>query len=217
LVSLENTSNMWGGIVYPPDIADEICEHAHEVGLPVHLDGARVFNAAVVTGRPVAELTAKFDSVMFCLSKGLGAPVGSMLAGSRKFIDEARKVRKALGGGMRQAGVLAAAGLIALEKHPVRLHEDHANARFLAEGLAQVPGIKIDPAKAPTNILVCDISGTAMDSTEFSRRLAQRNVLANGVNAETMRFVTHMDVDRAGCERALLAVQTICARSTARA
>jgi len=118
---------------------------------------------------------------------------------------------------MRQAGVLAAAGLIALERHPARLHEDHANARFLAEGLAQIPGIQIDPAKAPTNILVCDISGTGLDSAEFSRRLAQRQVLANGVNAETMRFVTHMDVDRSACERALQAVQAICARSTAQA
>jgi len=217
LVSLENTSNMWGGVVYPQEIADEICDRAHEAGLPVHLDGARVFNAAVVLRKPVAEVTAKFDSVMFCLSKGLGAPVGSLLAGSRKFIDEARKVRKALGGGMRQAGVLAAAGLIALERHPARLHEDHANARFLAEGLAQVSGIQIDPAKAPTNILVCDISGTGLDAAEFSRRLAQRQVLANGVNAETMRFVTHMDVDRSACERALQAVQTICARNTAHA
>jgi threonine aldolase len=154
---------------------------------------------------------------MFCLSKGLGAPVGSLLVGGRKFIDEARKVRKALGGGMRQAGILAAAGLIALEQHTKRLHEDHANARFLAEGLAQVPGIKIDPAKVQTNILIFDISGTGMTAAEFSRKLAERNVLANGVNAETMRFVTHMDVNRAACERALAAVEAICAKSTARA
>jgi threonine aldolase len=147
---------------------------------------------------------------MFCLSKGLGAPVGSLLVGSRQFIDEARKVRKALGGGMRQAGVLAAPGLIALEKHPARLHIDHENARYLAEGLARIPGIKIDPAKAPTNILVFDIEGTGMTSAEFSRKLAECKVLANGVNAETMRFVTHMDVDRAGCERALRTVEAIC-------
>lgn len=217
LIELENTGNMWGGLVYPQAIADEICDGAHDLGLPVHLDGARVFNGATALGKPVAEVTKKFDSVMFCLSKGLGAPVGSLLVGSRKFIDEARRVRKALGGGMRQAGILAAAGLIALEKHTQRLHEDHANARFLAEGLAQVPGIKIDPAKVPTNILIFDISGTEMTSAEFSRKLAERNVRANGVNAETMRFVTHMDVDRAGCEQALAAVEAICARSTARA
>ncbi len=216
LIELENTNNMWGGTVYPQEIADEVCDGAHELGLPVHLDGARVFNAATALGKPVRELTRKFDSVMFCLSKGLGAPVGSMLVGSRKFIDEARKVRKALGGGMRQVGVLAAAGLIALEKHPARLHIDHANARFLAEGLAQLPGIGINAEKVPTNILVFDISGTGITSAEFSRRLAERNVLANGVNPQTMRFVTHMDVDRAGCERALAAVQAICSR-TARA
>ena len=148
LISLENTGNLWGGVVYPQELSDDICDRAHEAGLPVHLDGARIFNAAAVLGLTVAAITHKFDSVMFCLSKGLGAPVGSMLVGSRPFISEARKVRKALGGGMRQAGVLAAAGLIALEKHPPRLHEDHANARFLAEGLAQIPGIVIDPAKA---------------------------------------------------------------------
>jgi threonine aldolase len=172
-----------------------------------------VFNAAVAMGRPVAELTAKFDSIMFCLSKGLGAPVGSMLVGNARFIEEARKVRKALGGGMRQAGILAAAGLIALEKHPARLHEDHANARFLAEGLAQIPGLGIDPAKALTNILVFDIGGTGMNSSEFTQKLRERQVLASGVNAETMRFVTHMDVDRAACERALRAVQAVCGRA----
>ena len=118
LVSLENTHNMAGGTVYPQEVADEICDRAHETGLPVHLDGARVFNAATALGRPVAEITRKFDSVMFCLSKGLGAPVGSMLVGGKAFVEKARAYRKALGGGMRQAGVLAAAGLIALEKMP---------------------------------------------------------------------------------------------------
>jgi threonine aldolase len=211
LIELENTGNMWGGLVYRPEIAAEICRQAHELGLPVHLDGARIFNAAVALGQSIAELTRGFDSVMFCLSKGLGAPVGSMLVGSREFIGEARRVRKALGGGMRQAGVLAAAGLIALEKHPARLGEDHANARFLAEELAQLPGIGLDPAKVETNILIADIRATGMDSAEFSRRLAERKVLANGVDSETMRFVTHLDVDRFGCERALQAVQEILA------
>src|SRR5580658_7030483 len=210
LVSLENTGNLWGGVVYPQALSDEICDRVHEAGLPVHLDGARVFNAAIVLGKTVAEITRKFDSVMFCLSKGLGAPVGSMLVGSRQFIDEARKIRKALGGGMRQAGILAAAGLIALEKHPARLHEDHANARFLAEGLAQVPGIVIDPAKVPTNILIFDISGTGMSSADFVRKLAEHQVLANATSPETIRFVTHMDVDRAACESALRAVDVIC-------
>jgi threonine aldolase len=210
LISLENTHNMAGGTVYPQDVADEICDRAHETGLPVHLDGARVFNAASALGRPVAEVTKKFDSVMFCLSKGLGAPVGSMLVGSKAFIEKARRYRKALGGGMRQAGVLAAAGLIALEKMPARLKEDHDNARFMAEGLAQVPGIKIDPKKVATNILVFNISGTGMNTADFSRKLAERNVLAAGIDPENMRFVTHMDVSRSDCEQALAEIRAIC-------
>ena len=209
LVSLENTHNMAGGTVYPQEVADEICDHAHEMGLPMHLDGARIFNAATALGKPVAEVTRKFDSVMFCLSKGLGAPVGSMLVGSSAFIAKARAYRKALGGGMRQAGVLAAAGLIALEKMPARLKEDHANARMMAEGLAQVPGIRINPAKVSTNILVFDISGTGMNTADFSRKLADRGVLAAGINTEQMRFVTHMDVSREDCETALQAMKEI--------
>jgi threonine aldolase len=137
---------------HPPEIFDEVCDNAHAAGLPVHLDGARVFNAAIALGMPVAQLTAKADTVMFCLSKGLGAPVGSLLVGSAEMMDRARIYRKALGGGMRQAGILAAAGLIALEQGPQKLVQDHANAKFLAEGLAQIPGIKIDPAKVQTNI-----------------------------------------------------------------
>jgi threonine aldolase len=210
LISLENTHNMAGGTVYRQEVADEICDRAHEIGLPVHLDGARVFNAATALGKPVAEVTKKFDSVMFCLSKGLGAPVGSMLVGSKAFIEKARSYRKALGGGMRQAGVLAAAGLIALEKMPARLKEDHENAQVLARGLAQIPGIKIDPKKVVTNILVFNIAGTGMNTAEFSRRLAERNVLAAGVDAENMRFVTHMDVSREDCETALKEIRAIC-------
>ncbi|MFB3916328.1 MAG: low specificity L-threonine aldolase [Terriglobales bacterium] len=216
LIALENTSNMGGGSVYSPATADEICDAAHEVGIPVHLDGARIFNAAVALGRPVAEITKKFDSVMFCLSKGLGAPVGSMLVGSGEFIQKARIVRKALGGGMRQAGILAAAGLVALEKHTARLHEDHANARFLAKGLAQIPGIRIDPPRVQTNILIFDIKETGMNSAEFSRKLAAQNVLANGVSPESMRMVTHLDVDHAACARALEAVQAVCGVQQAR-
>jgi threonine aldolase len=209
LVSLENTNNMHGGSVYPVEVVEEICDGAHDAGLPVHLDGARVFNAAVTLGRPVAAITRKFDSVMFCLSKGLGAPVGSMLVGSRKFIERARICRKALGGGMRQAGILAAAGLIALEKMPARLHLDHENARFLAGGLAQVPGIKVAPVQ--TNIIIFDISGAGMTSAEMSKRLSGHGVLANGVDPQTMRMVTHMDADRAACQCALEAVEALCA------
>jgi len=211
LIELENTSNLAGGSVYPQAVANDIVEHAHALGLPVHLDGARIFNAGVASGKPVAELTKGFDSVMFCLSKGLGAPVGSMLVGSKEFIEEARIVRKMLGGGMRQAGVLAAAGLIALEESPKRLHIDHANARFLAQELAQIPGIAIDPAKVASNILFFDVSGTGLTANEISKRLAAQGVLANATNPKVIRMVTHLDVDRAGCERALQVLREIVA------
>jgi threonine aldolase len=132
LIELENTSNLVGGTVYPLALANEIVDQAHAKGLPVHLDGARIFNAGVALGKPVAEISSRFDSVMFCLSKGLGAPSGSILVGSREFIEEARTVRKMLGGGMRQVGILAAAGIIALDEGPKRLHVDHENAAYLS-------------------------------------------------------------------------------------
>jgi threonine aldolase len=210
LISLENTHNMAGGTIYRQEAADEICDEAHKIGLPVHLDGARIFNAAAALGKPVAEITKKFDSVMFCLSKGLGAPVGSMLVGSKDFIVKARVYRKALGGGMRQAGILAAAGLIALEKMPLRLHEDHTNAQMLAQGLAQIGGIKIDPKKVQTNILVFNITGTGMNTADFSRKLAEKNVLAAGIDPENMRFATHMDVSHEDCQKTLEVVRGIC-------
>ncbi|HUY12497.1 MAG TPA: GntG family PLP-dependent aldolase [Terriglobia bacterium] len=203
LVSLENTSNLAGGYVYPLEVSREICERSHAEGVPVHLDGARIFNAAVALNRPARELAGNFDSVMFCFSKGLGAPVGSMLVGSKSFIEEARRVRKMLGGGMRQAGVLAAAALIALEESPARLHLDHKNARYLANGLAEIPGIRIDPGKVQSNILIFDITGTGLTSAELSKLLKARNVLANGVTPQSVRMVTHCDVDRAGCARAI--------------
>ena len=203
LISLENTHNMGGGTVYPTEVAEEICEEAHALGLPVHLDGARVFNAATGLGKSVADITRTFDSVMFCLSKGLGAPVGSMLVGSRTFIDQARKYRKALGGGMRQAGILAAAGIIAINKMPARLHEDHANARFLATELAKLPGITIDVAGIQTNIVVADVSGTGMSGAEFIRRVSEHGLLIGSGFGDMVRFVTHMDVDRAACEQAV--------------
>ena len=211
LVELENTSNLAGGSVYPIAISDEICDGAHQRGLPVHLDGARIFNASVALGCSVVELTRKFDSVMFCLSKGLGAPVGSMVVGSKDFIEEARLVRKMLGGGMRQAGILAAAGLVALEESPRRLYIDHENARFLAEGLAEIPGVKIDSAKVTTNILFFDMSASGLTAKEVSNRLAAHRVLANPTSASTIRMVTHFDVDRAGCERAIITVRDILA------
>jgi len=210
LVWLENTHNIAGGTVTPPAVFDEICDECHALGLPVHLDGARVFNASIALGVPVDRLTAKVDTVMFCLSKGLGAPVGSMLVGKTDVIDRGRLYRKALGGGMRQAGILAAAGLIALEDGPHKLASDHANAKFLAEGLAKIPGFQIDPAKVQTNIVICEITGTGKTSGEISCALAGHKVLANGVGSQLIRFVTHLDVTREQCARALEIVGQVC-------
>ena len=170
------------------------------------MDGARIFNASTALGIPAREIAAPADTVMFCLSKGLGAPAGSILAGPAERIAKGRLYRKRLGGGMRQAGVLAAAGLIALEQMPQRLHEDHWNARCLAEGLAAIPGIQIDPAKVVTNIAVFDVGGTGIAPAEISARLRQRGVLINAINERQMRAVTHYDVDREACSRALAAV-----------
>ena len=207
LVAVENTQNLAGGTVMSFERMEEIAERAHEKGVPVHLDGARIFNAAIVLRRDVAEIASLFDSVMFCLSKGLGAPVGSMIVGSREFIDRAVPVRRMLGGGMRQVGVLAAAGLVAIEKMTARLEEDHANAHLLAKGLAQIHGVKIDPERVQTNILVFDIADTGQTTAEFSTKLKQRGVLANGINAREMRMLTHKDASRSDCETALGAIR----------
>src|SRR5881296_3423468 len=209
LISLENTHNMAGGTVYPTKLALEICDKAHDLGIPVHLDGARIFNAATYLGEDVAEMTKKFDSVQFCLSKGLGAPVGSMIVGSRDFIERCRSIRKMLGGGMRQAGVLAAAGLIALEKGPKRLQIDHDNAKLLATRLAAVPGITLNPAKVQTNIVIFGLKTSGWSSSDFLQTLAKRDVLAVPVDNERVRMVTHLDVDRNDVEKAAAAVQEV--------
>jgi len=211
LIELENTHNMHGGTVYPPAISDDICDRAHAAGLPVHLDGARIFNAATALEKPVAEITKKFDSVMFCLSKGLGAPVGSMLVGSRDFIDKARITRKLLGGGMRQAGVLAAAGLVALEETPKRLHIDHQNAKHLAEGLAKIPGVSIDPKKVVTNILIFDVAPSGKTAAQVVGELGKNGVLSGATGKSTIRMVTHFDVDRVAIDRALAVIATVVA------
>jgi threonine aldolase len=203
LIEIENTHNMAGGTVYPQSVIREISDGAHERGLKVHMDGARVFNASVAMGIPVREIVAPVDTVMFCLSKALGAPVGSLLAGPAEAIARGRLYRKRLGGGMRQAGVLAAAGLVALEETPKRLTDDHSNAKLLAEGISRIAGITLDPAKVMTNIVIFDVSGTGLASAEISARLKQRGVLMNGINERLMRAVTHYDVNRAACEQAL--------------
>lgn len=201
LVCLENTHNMAGGTVTPLDVLTDIWSGAKEAGLPVHLDGARVFNAAAALGVSVAKLTEGFDTVMFCLSKGLGAPVGSMLVGSAKAMERARVFRKALGGGMRQAGVLAAAGLIALNEMPKRLKEDHANARLLAEKVAQEAGAEIDLDAVQTNIVIFSLRREG-DAPGFCAALKQKGVLASAIGPHSVRFVTHYDVRREDCEKA---------------
>jgi len=201
LISLENSHNMAGGTVTPLTTFGEIWNGARELGIPLHLDGARVFNASVALKVPVAVLTSGFNTVMFCLSKGLCAPVGSMLVGNRKLIERARMVRKALGGGMRQAGVLAAAGLIALEEMPKRLAEDHANARLIAEHLVDLAQIELDLATVQTNIVIFALKEDGK-ADEFVLRLKRRGVLCGTVGHNSVRFVTHHDVDRAACEQA---------------
>lgn len=198
--------------MYATERVDEICDRVHALGLKVHLDGARIFNAAAALGDNVANMTRKVDSVMFCLSKGLGAPVGSMIAGSKEFIERARVYRKMFGGGMRQVGVVAAAGLIALEKSPGRLHEDHFNAKVLAEGIAKIPGLKIDPASVKTNIVIFDCAAAGMNAVELCDALHTRGVWAQDTAFYSVRMVTHWNVDRAGVERALQELNSVVRR-----
>jgi threonine aldolase len=200
LITLENTHNRGGGTVTPIEVLEEVWTGAKDVGLPVHLDGARVFHAAAYLGLPVADITRGFDTVMFCLSKGLCAPVGSMLVGSRELIERARMYRKALGGGMRQAGVLAAAGLIALEEMPKRLADDHANARMLGERLAELPQVTIDLGSVQTNIVIFSLKSG--DPESLLARLRARGLILSTMGPTGIRLVTHNDVSRADCERA---------------
>ncbi len=198
LIEIENTANLAGGRVYDLPVLDEIVAGARDRKLPLHLDGARIFNAAVALGVDVKTLSHGFDTVMFCLSKGLGAPVGSMLVSSAERIVRARSLRKALGGGMRQAGVLAAAGLIALEDGPKHLHEDHANARLLAEALAHTEGVSIDLASVETNIVVFRLQA-GKGTADLTARLKARGVLAGAFGPDAIRVVTHRDVSRKDC------------------
>lgn len=209
LICLENTHNFAGGSVMSAGACADVCERAHAVGLPVHMDGSRIFNAAVALNTSVAELTRQCDSVMFTLSKGLGAPVGSMLLGTSEFIKEARIWRKRLGGGMRQIGILAAAGLIALEDGPKRLHEDHENARALALGLARIDGIAIDVDRVVTNIVIFDIAGTGKTSADIVAALEENGILAIGFGS-LIRMVTHLDVSADGVGTTVAAMRTIC-------
>ena len=202
LLCLENTHNRCGGVALTAEQTNSLVEVAHRHGLRVHLDGARLFNAAVALGVEPRELVERCDSVAVCLSKGLCAPVGSLLLGTRSFIEEARRFRKMVGGGMRQAGVLAAAGIVALEEMVDRLAEDHANARALAEGIAGLPGVRVDPGAVQTNIVVLELDRPDMTALEFIARMAERGVKLTHFGGKLVRAVTHNDVDRADVKRA---------------
>jgi threonine aldolase len=216
LLEIENTHNMAGGTVYPLDALEEICGNAHDLGIKVHMDGARIFNAAHFLNRPVHQVAAPVDTVMFCLSKGLGAPVGSMLVGTGEAIERGRMYRKRLGGAMRQVGVLAAAGLIALEEMPKRLGEDHDNARFLAGELAKVQGLLVHPERVQTNIVVFDVKGTGLTTAEFGARLKARGVLMNeAARPGEMRAVTHYDVSHEECAQAVEAIAEVVSEALA--
>ncbi|MFM2124763.1 MAG: hypothetical protein RL328_1214 [Acidobacteriota bacterium] len=193
MINIEHPHNMGGGTLYSIESIDEICRRAHAGDLKVHMDGARLYNAVARTGLPPARIVQNVDTVMTCLSKGLGAPVGSLLAGPTDLIERARTHRKQLGGGMRQAGVIAAAGLVALEESPQKMHADHANARLLAEA------VRLDPATIQTNIVIFEI---ATDPAAFVAALKAEGILASSIGGQKIRLVTHYDVTRADCERA---------------
>jgi threonine aldolase len=209
LVCLENTHNRCGGAALTAGETAAVAELAHSHGARMHLDGARIFNAAVALGVPAAELAAPVDSVTFCFSKGLSAPVGSILNGSADFIASARQVRRMVGGGMRQAGVIAAAGVVALETMVERLAEDHANARLLAAELAALPGIRLDPASVQTNIVAFDLDG--WEPPDFLAALKDVGVLAVPFGPHRIRMVTHNDITREDVETALERIRTVCA------
>jgi threonine aldolase len=210
LVAVEQTSNLGGGTVWPLALLAEVTEVAHSAGLLTHCDGARVLNAVVASGTPAPEFGRHFDSIWLDLSKGLGAPVGAVLAGPRDFIDRAWRWKQRLGGALRQSGVLAAAGLYALEHNVERLAEDHANARVLAEAIAALPGVQIEPDTVETNIVIFDVSDSPLSAPEIAARtLRDHGVRLCPLSPTTIRVVTHLDVSRAGIDAALEAMATV--------
>lgn len=209
LVCVENSHNRASGAIFPAERLAELGRFCRERSIPLHMDGARLFNVAVASGRPAAEVAAPVDSVMFCLSKGLAAPVGSVLCGPRDFIEEARVFRQVLGGGMRQVGVLAAAGLVALDTMIDRLAEDHRRARRLAEGLAGVAGIRVDPDRIETNLVIFEVAG--MPARDFAAQLEERGVRCAAVAPTLVRMVLHYQVDDEGVETAIHAAEAVLA------
>ena len=209
LVWVEQTSNLGGGSVWPLARIEAVTAAARRHGLATHLDGARLMNAVVASGVPARDYAAPFDSAWIDFTKGLGAPVGAALAGSRAFVDEAWRCKQQMGGAMRQAGIIAAAGIYALRHHVKRLADDHANARRLADGLAALPGVTLDPASVETNLVFFDTAG---DAAEIVERLLARGIRMGALGPHTIRAVTHLDVDAGGIERALDAARTVLAR-----
>ncbi len=214
MVVVENTNNRGGGTVWPLETIADIRTVADQNGLHVHIDGARLWNACIATGKKPADYARYADSVSMCFSKGLGAPVGSIVAGTREFVTRAHRFRKMFGGAMRQAGILAAAAIHAVEHHYERLIEDHRNARTFAEGIAEIPGIKLDPKNVPTNIVIFEVDERHGSAAEFGQRLEAAGVRTLATGPTTLRAVTHLDVNRAAVERAVEIVRDQCASRT---
>jgi threonine aldolase len=210
LIEIENTHNACGGVCQPPEYIRRLADFAHQRGILVHMDGARVFNSAVAQGIDVKQLSEPVDSVTFCLSKGLAAPVGSVLCGSAEFIKKARKIRKHLGGGMRQAGILAAAGIVALESMVDRLAEDHTRAASLAAGLKNNPGIILDAGTPATNMIFFTLADTVRLSTEqIENKMKERGILISASGPRRIRLVTHIWIDDTGVEKTIAALQEV--------
>jgi threonine aldolase len=212
-ISIEQTSNVIGGICWPVEQIEEVCGAAHECGLVAHMDGARMFNAVVASGTPAARFAAAFDSVWLDLSKGLGAPVGAVLAGSQDFIEEAWRYKQRFGGAMRQAGIIAAAGVYALRHNVERLAQDHERAQRLAQELASIPGVQLDPGSVETNIVVFDVARTGLTGREFDERTtSSHGVRFSVLGPTTVRAVTHLDIPADGVERAIAAARAAVGR-----
>lgn len=209
VICLENTHNRCSGSILTPEYFAEVAALARRHGLPIHLDGARLFNAAVASGRPVTDWTRHVTSVQLCLSKGLAAPVGSMICGSAEFVDRARRMRKILGGGMRQAGVIAAPGIVALTTMVDRLADDHRNARILAEGVSRLPGISIDVTKVQTNIVIFSLPGSA-EAERFQGAAAEAGVLLSDFGGGRLRMVTHYGIGEEDCRAAVKILAGCC-------
>jgi threonine aldolase len=207
LICIENSHNRAGGTVWSPSQTKAVYEFAKSRGLSVHMDGARIFNAAVAQSVDVREFTRNVDTLMFCLSKGLSAPIGSLVVGNSGFVDRARRYRKMLGGGMRQAGVIAAAGIIAIEKMVDRLKDDHANAKMLAQGLAKIEGIVLDPSLVQTNIVIFDVSGLGVTANKWVAKMNEFGVKAGAVDDSRVRMVTHRGIEKQDIEYTIAAAE----------